>query len=287
MSNGTPSEIKSIKTVSGVVSLASAIALLAIPAMSSAAGFTFDGVRDGDPYSVQFDVKWFDGHDESNSLYQKGGPQANTTVRYGKGQEGMSGPEYSWLFLEVPLFAKNMVWGDAFDLAQNPDGAAAAQALLDAYGKALSFNDATGSEKVLFGSTDLGDGKDAGAGQTLLDLAKGVFVDNSPWTVIGYKDSANYLLGAGSAECGFADPSQDCNATGRSMSFEVKLAALDDAGFNTLKSALETNGLAFHLSPEAALTPPDMSQVPVPAAIWLFGSALIGFIGISRRTNLG
>ena len=29
-----------------------------------------------------------------------------------------------------------------------------------------------------------------------------------------------------------------------------------------------------------------VSPVPVPAAIWLFGSALIGFIGISRRTNL-
>ena len=31
-------------------------------------------------------------------------------------------------------------------------------------------------------------------------------------------------------------------------------------------------------------TPPQVPQVPVPAAIWLFGTALIGFIGISRRT---
>ncbi len=30
----------------------------------------------------------------------------------------------------------------------------------------------------------------------------------------------------------------------------------------------------------------EFSAVPVPAAIWLFGTALIGFIGISRRTNL-
>ena len=28
------------------------------------------------------------------------------------------------------------------------------------------------------------------------------------------------------------------------------------------------------------------SVVPVPAAIWLFGSALVGFIGFSRRTNV-
>jgi hypothetical protein len=33
----------------------------------------------------------------------------------------------------------------------------------------------------------------------------------------------------------------------------------------------------------AALT---VSAVPVPAAIWLFGSALIGFIGVSRRTRV-
>jgi len=30
----------------------------------------------------------------------------------------------------------------------------------------------------------------------------------------------------------------------------------------------------------------DIAAVPVPAAFWLFGSALIGFIGISRRTRV-
>jgi hypothetical protein len=29
-----------------------------------------------------------------------------------------------------------------------------------------------------------------------------------------------------------------------------------------------------------------ISPVPVPAAIWLFGTALIGFIGMSRRTRV-
>lgn len=29
-----------------------------------------------------------------------------------------------------------------------------------------------------------------------------------------------------------------------------------------------------------------ISEVPVPAAVWLFGTALIGFIGISRRRNI-
>lgn len=34
-----------------------------------------------------------------------------------------------------------------------------------------------------------------------------------------------------------------------------------------------------------AATAPEVSAVPVPAAAWLFGSALLGFIGISRRKN--
>lgn len=31
----------------------------------------------------------------------------------------------------------------------------------------------------------------------------------------------------------------------------------------------------------------DLAPVPVPAAFWLFGSALIGFIGMSRRVSVG
>ncbi len=30
----------------------------------------------------------------------------------------------------------------------------------------------------------------------------------------------------------------------------------------------------------------DVSPVPIPSAVWLFGSALIGFIGLSRRTRV-
>jgi len=32
---------------------------------------------------------------------------------------------------------------------------------------------------------------------------------------------------------------------------------------------------------------PELTVVPVPAAIWLFGTALIGFVGMSRKTKLG
>ena len=30
----------------------------------------------------------------------------------------------------------------------------------------------------------------------------------------------------------------------------------------------------------------DVSAVPLPATVWLFGTALLGFIGISRRTTV-
>jgi hypothetical protein len=29
-----------------------------------------------------------------------------------------------------------------------------------------------------------------------------------------------------------------------------------------------------------------VSAIPVPASVWLFGTALLGFIGISRRTKV-
>ena len=44
----------------------------------------------------------------------------------------------------------------------------------------------------------------------------------------------------------------------------------------------EINGV---LGLDSDFKPP--SEVPVPAAVWLFGTALLGFIGISRRRNLG
>lgn len=66
------------------------------------------------------------------------------------------------------------------------------------------------------------------------------------------------------------------------MSFEIKLGAVD---FDALKLSIQTSGIDFHLSPDGFAE--SVSEVPVPAAFWLFGSALIGFIGFSRRTNLG
>ena len=36
-----------------------------------------------------------------------------------------------------------------------------------------------------------------------------------------------------------------------------------------------------------AVSPGQMSAVPLPGAVWLFGSALVGFLGLKRRKNIG
>jgi len=45
-----------------------------------------------------------------------------------------------------------------------------------------------------------------------------------------------------------------------------------------------TDGTESYIASE--LTLKSVSAVPVPAAVWLFGTALIGFIGFSRRTSV-
>ena len=42
-------------------------------------------------------------------------------------------------------------------------------------------------------------------------------------------------------------------------------------------------GFANVSAPELGQYGIEISQVPVPAAVWLFGSGLIGFVGVARR----
>ncbi|MCP4875077.1 MAG: hypothetical protein GY896_06330 [Gammaproteobacteria bacterium] len=48
----------------------------------------------------------------------------------------------------------------------------------------------------------------------------------------------------------------------------------------------ETFGLDFNTLQASNLFSIQVSAVPVAAAIWLFGSALVGFIGMSRRMSV-
>jgi hypothetical protein len=63
--------------------------------------------------------------------------------------------------------------------------------------------------------------------------------------------------------------------------------ALADVPVNWISDSLD-----YHItgltgtSPEMYLASMKVSAVPVPAAVWLFGTALIGFVGLGRRTNV-
>ena len=62
------------------------------------------------------------------------------------------------------------------------------------------------------------------------------------------------------------------------LGFGSKYVSYDNLGNETPKRGTNT--------PEYLAAQLTVSPVPVPAAFWLFGTALIGFVGISRRTRL-
>jgi len=55
--------------------------------------------------------------------------------------------------------------------------------------------------------------------------------------------------------------------------YEPGLVTTTDASFNA----------NFRLLADGTLTNQDLSAVPLPAAVWMFGAGLMGFIGIGRR----
>jgi hypothetical protein len=61
--------------------------------------------------------------------------------------------------------------------------------------------------------------------------------------------------------------------------FAILLAALNDGG---LRVGIHVGSYAGGGSEKLS----NISPVPVPAAMWLFGTALIGFVGMSRRTKV-
>ena len=93
-----------------------AAAFLACLSTSYGQNVTLDGVfGSGDAYTTSEKVTWFNGHKTDESIYGDFDNQSHeTTIRYGiAGQAGSSSNEkYFFLFVEAPLYAKNMIWGN-------------------------------------------------------------------------------------------------------------------------------------------------------------------------------
>jgi len=302
---------KNSELISKNMSKLSAIAMvfmlcsLFMPAISTAASsVTFNGINDG---SGEYQggtsngvesLLWYNNH---NSIYTEAANNKNDLL-----WEINDNSTDGWsvnIFVEVPLYARRMIWigsGDKKDPGDKDDNnntgsstpsckhstAGAIESgcellapsgntdYLDAYlegshhndGVKMNYSTQTGSEYFWLESVDEIDK----IGWEVDEQDANGLTDGFSW-----KTSREYLF-----EAGICDEDK-CLEFNRSASLELMWTGLTDASV-ALKKVTDIFQMELHLSDEAVGLP----AVPVPAAFWLFGTALIGFIGISRRTNL-
>ena len=170
-----------------------------------------------------------------------------TTVHYGSGTlEGGSSTEYFFLYLEAPLYAKNLIWDENEGNTTAPFTVLTPLDLapyLGHYGNhhdvnkfKMNFKTATGSEKV-----EIND-----ANGSAVFAANFAGDADSDFGLVGYKDSYDYVI-----DNNLCDDSL-CLERNRTMAFEfqfTKNTTDNDALIGNI-----TNGLEFHLSPERRTT---------------------------------
>ena len=255
----------------GTVPRIAATALLTLLFISESASATIilDGVYDSsETYSHSKEINWFNGHKGEESIY---GDQAKTTIRYGEDNG------FSYLYVEAPLYAKNMIWQDV-NWKHNPyptntdPTAGLTEADIASYrthhethhkpgDMKLDFGGATGSEKMeLFDSN----------GNVIFKANLAGDADNKFGLVDdGFMDSVDYLF-----DNDLATETLSLNRNTK-MSFEFKFAGPQ---YSDLVDYIEdSNGgvsVAFHLSPERGL------DVPEPATMTILA---LGGIAILKR----
>jgi hypothetical protein len=279
---------------------------LAFSGAASAAVVQIDGIFDSnDTYTKMTTVEWFNDH---HSQYNAGDPGNTTKIRWNNHTEGL------YVYGEVELKAKNMIWGTGVTPAElalyyqawcdaPADGLSCTHHNKDGVGGTpssgseplvLDYEKATGSEKFVIAATALEEKTKIkhGVEHTKIKATGGITIDLKDWDDgDDTQTSVDWVLKHGCDK-------DDCNKSNTPMSFETLFTGDDKIqvlawlalwdNYNSsnslisLSSLIKPVGLVAHLSPERG----GISVVPVPAAFWLFGTALIGFIGMSRRTNL-
>lgn len=237
------------------------------------ADITLDGIFDfDDTYANSQVVTWFNGHQTANSIYGDFDNQSFATmIQYGIGQLAgdSTGSEYFFVFVEVPLYGKNMIWDSAavdFPIKNTDPSVGLTEDDVAPYrvhhethhnpgDLKLNFNTATGSEKVVFVDSD-------GDNQFEADLDGDA---DDKFGLIAFKDSVDYLFDNNLA-------TKDLSlARDRTMSFEFQFEV--DKVMNSELLGFISNGIEFHLSPERGL-------IPAPGALALLG---LGALGRRRR----
>ena len=222
-----------------------AAAILAFPTLGHGQSVKLDGIFTGaDQYMTSESVKWYNGH--SGEYGTAATAKYSTMIRYGVATAAgdLSGTKYFYVFVDVPLYAKNMVWGAGMTAEE-----------VGQYGKRLDFNGATGSEKFMFNDST---GKDLLTVDYAANLA-----GKDPGNALGliaFKDSADYLFANG-----LADKTSSANHD-VTMSIEMQFAVNADNNKKVIE--LARNGLDVHLSPSRGLMP---DTVPEPGSALLVG----------------
>jgi hypothetical protein len=288
MYKSTPTDLKKSPKVPASLIAAVITLSLAFSGAASAAVVQIDGIFDPitDNYTNLTTVEWSNDH---HSQFNAGDPSNTTKILWNDHTDGL------YVYGEVGLKAKSMIWGAGVSAAElalyyqgwcdaPADGQPCTHHNKDGVGGdpssgtkplVLDYGRATGSEKFVIAeggiTIDLKDWDDNATTQTSVD-----------WVL---KNGCDKI---------------DCDKSETPMSFETLFTDDDEItqvldwlalwdNYNNSNSLISLSslttpvGLVAHLSPEqGGVIPP----VPVPAAFWLFGTALIGFIGMSRRTNL-
>lgn len=215
----------------------------------------FDGVSDGDSYSNSAKVSWYNAHKTEFSVYK---PESSyvTSVLY-----GVSGG-FSYLFVEAPIFAKNMIW-DNSGLNLTESDLSPYRGHHDSHHDPeklkLNYKTAVESEKVAFTGDDI---------FNLTGKSKTDLFDD--YGLVAFKSSLDFLL-----DNNLADDELSLNRD-RTMSFEFKF----NANFNELEalvSNIQEEGIEFHLSDERRGTPVINTPVPEPST-YLMLSSFLGII---------
>lgn len=253
--------------------------ILAAVSGTAQANVILDGILgDGVGYTNSETVNWFNGHQTANSIYGDFNSQfATTTISYGLSELAgdSSGTQFFFLFVEAPLFAKNMIWQDLDWRSDFPvtntdpssglteDDAASYRVHHETHHDPgtmkLDFRGATGSEKVVFVDAN---------GSKMFEADLDGVADNA-FGLVGFKDSVDYLFDNNISTEALS------LARDTTMSFEFMFEI--DSTANAAILAIVRNGIEFHLSPERGL-------VPTPASAALLG---LGGLTLLRRRRPG
>ena len=277
-----------LKNISALPAAVVMLLLLSPGVASAASTVTVDGIKGNGEYagnsggttSGSRKLLWWNDH---KSIFTKAANNMNDLfweIHDGGGSHDVS----LNIFVEVPVYARRMIWAgeNKRDGCQYKGGSVSSecalldpnndQAYLDAYyagshHKSVKMDYKTQTDSEYF--------KLNGTSVDIDWQAEDKVNDNFTW-----KTSREYLLDEGICTRAL------CQEFDRSSSLEVMWTGLHSV-MAAQSIVMSITDMQLHLSDEARGLPDvEIPPVPIPAAFWLFGTALIGFIGIARRTRV-